>query len=355
MRSIVLTHLLVVAVGFVWQSPRIQRGNVRRFELVSAIADTAVEENSIEEVVIPEEVVDSDEEIVDSDEEVSSTVEKKEKVKEGIPISEIEIGASYEGTVVAVLSYGCFIDIGAQSDGLCHISELSSKFVEDINEVVSVGDTVTARVLKIDEKKKQIALSLKPESSESSPPRGRRGNKPKKAGAEDLRKYVTADPAEEIDGEVVTIKPFGAFVRIEDGVDGLVHISRIADERVNNVEDFVQIGQKVKVRVIDVDLDKVTLALAMDTYRPPRAQAQQDNDQGGGAMNARARRAYGAQEKAGSSAPRKPKRMDPGDDIWETKDSEKFDWQSAMEAAQGDQNDLASGFKVDLDGKITMQ
>lgn len=317
--------------------------------------------------------------------------------KDATPLSELEVGKTYEGTVTGVTSYGCFVDIGAQSDGLAHISELSTGFVEDVNSVVEVGQAVQARILSVDLEKRQLSLSLKSEAeaaaaSSARPRRERRPQRPKRAGPDELRKYLNSDPAEFIDGTVVSIKPFGAFVNIEDGVDGLVHISQISDERTENVEDVLAVGQPVKVRIIEVDLERVTIGLSMAPYvdakvasaldtdstnlpssgqRPGRrqtsAQATDDNDDRppwtGRPSKFKASRRDGDEVEDDvslddTSAPRvnKPKRMDPGDDIWDTKPHEQFDWQAAMAEVHQNEEAIESGIAVDpTTGKLTLQ
>eukprot|EP00629_Pelagomonadales_sp_RCC1024_P017291 CAMPEP_0119267406 /NCGR_PEP_ID=MMETSP1329-20130426/5558_1 /TAXON_ID=114041 /ORGANISM="Genus nov. species nov., Strain RCC1024" /LENGTH=333 /DNA_ID=CAMNT_0007267329 /DNA_START=89 /DNA_END=1090 /DNA_ORIENTATION=- len=268
-------------------------------------------------------------------EAVEAKPERKSK-KDAIPLAELVVGQEYEGKVTGVAAYGAFVDLGAAADGLVHISELSDKFVDDVAAVVKEGDAVKVRVLKIDEEKKQLGLSMKPEGS--GPPPRKRERRPKKAGAAELRKYLDADPQEFIPGTVRTVLAWGAFVNIAEGVDGLVHVSRVSDERVENLEEVLSVGQEVQVRVEGVDLDKLTVALAMNTYREPSAPRAPRPDAGESAAAGRARNPdakFGGQQK--------PRRRDPGDDIWDNTDS--FDWKDVLESA-GDEDDLASGIKI---------
>ena len=157
---------------------------------------------------------------------------------------------------------------------------------------------------------------------------------------------MDADPAEFIEGTVRTVLSWGAFVNIADGVDGLVHISRVADGRVEDLEAELSPGDKVKVRVIDVDLDKATVGLAMNTYRDPTAPPRRDADDG---ESSAARRARNPDAKRGQA---RPKRRDPGEDIWESSDS--FDWKDVLETDY-DEDAMASGFKVDASGQLSLQ
>lgn len=309
--------------------------------------------------------------------------------KDATPLSDLEVGKTYEGTVTGIADYGCFVDIGAQSDGLVHISELSTGFVEDVGSIVEAGQAVEARILSVNLEKRQLSLSLKSEAeaaaaTQRKPRGGQRPQRPKKAGPEELKKYADADPSEFVDGTVVSIKPFGAFVNIAEGVDGLVHISQISDERTESVEDALEMGQAVKVRIIDVDLERATLGLSMSTYveRPqrsnygasnygddaapssgPRGSGRRysggDDDQDGGPSRGRPAKFKAAggddDEFGGGQRFNKPRRMDPGDDIWETKPHEQFDWQKAMAEVQESEEPQEAGITVDPStGKLTL-
>ena len=274
---------------------------------------------------------------------------KRKSKKDATPLDQLVVGDSYDGTITGVAAYGAFVDIGAQSDGLVHISELSTEFVSDVSAVVSEGDAVSVRVLKVDEQKKQLSLSLKPEGAASPPKRGGGGRRTKKAGADELRKYLDADPQEFVEGTVRTVLSWGAFVNIAEGVDGLVHISRVSDDRVEDLEAMLSPGDKVQVRVVEVDLEKATLALAMNTYRDPSTLPPRRARDDGDGESAAARRARDPDAKFGGQ--RKPKRRDPGDDIWDNTDD--FVWKDVLEKAENE-DDMSSGFVVDEKGVLTL-
>ena len=107
---------------------------------------------------------------------------KRKSKKDATPLDQLVVGDSYDGTITGVAAYGAFVDIGAQSDGLVHISELSTEFVSDVSAVVSEGDAVSVRVLKVDEQKKQLSLSLKPEGAAAAGA-GRRRPAPTSSGS----------------------------------------------------------------------------------------------------------------------------------------------------------------------------
>ena len=312
--------------------------------LVRAEADAPVTAADIEDAAEAAE-----EAPVVAEEAAAEEKPKRKSKKDATPLDQLVVGNSYDGTITGVAAYGAFVDIGAQSDGLVHISELSTEFVSDVSAVVSEGDAVSVRVLKVDEQKKQLSLSLKPEGAAAPPKRGGGGRRTKKAGADELRKYLDADPQEFVEGTVRTVLSWGAFVNIADGVDGLVHISRVSDDRVEDLEAMLSPGDKVQVRVVEVDLEKATLALAMNTYRDPSTLPPRRGQDDGDGESAAARRARDPDAKFGGQ--RKPKRRDPGDDIWDNTDD--FVWKDVLEKAENE-DDMSSGFVVDEKGVLSL-
>ena len=157
----------------------------------------------------------------------------------------VEVGKTYTGVVKSLTSYGAFVDIGGV-DGLCHISELSWNRIKHPSEVVSVGDTIEVYVKDIDRENHKVSLGYK--KSEDNPWEQLRNNYP--VGS------VFHAP-------VVSLTKFGAFVRILPGVDGLVHISEISNDRVEKVSDVLKVGDMVDVKLLDVDFDKKRISLSM--------------------------------------------------------------------------------------------
>jgi len=175
------------------------------------------------------------------------------------PLEELEVGSTIEGTIRSVQSYGAFVDLGASTDGLLHVSEMSDEFVKDANDMFKVGDSVSVRIKSINTEKGQVALSCKSESAEprrSSPRRGK----------VDLSEYESADEKEFITGTVNSITSYGAFVTLKEGVDGLVHISAIQEGGVSKVEDVLSEGQQVQVRVVSFDGSKRRIGLSMKPW-----------------------------------------------------------------------------------------
>ena len=156
----------------------------------------------------------------------------------------IEVGKHYSGTVKSLTSYGAFVDIGGV-DGMVHISELSWSRIKHPSEVVSVGDPVDVYVIKYDPEKKKISLGMKDP-----------GENPWETF---LNKYSVGDTATV---KVVKLMTFGAFAEVVPGVDGLIHISQIADHRVEKPEDELKEGDIVDVKITDINLETKKVSLS---------------------------------------------------------------------------------------------
>ena len=156
----------------------------------------------------------------------------------------IEVGKHYSGTVKSLTSYGAFVDIGGV-DGMVHISELSWSRIKHPSEVVSVGDPVEVYVIKYDPERKKISLGMKDPNENP--------------WETFLRTYQVGDTATV---KVVKLMSFGAFAEVVPGVDGLIHISQIADHRVEKPEDELQEGDVVDVKITDVNLETRKVSLS---------------------------------------------------------------------------------------------
>ena len=173
--------------------------------------------------------------------------EAKAKVYENI-----KVGDKLEGTVSRIVDFGAFVDLGGV-DGLIHISELSWGRVKKVSDVLKEGDKVTVYVLEVDKDKNKISLSLK--DSEKNP----------WFLAKD--KYKISDVVE---GKVVRLVDFGAFVELEEGVDGLVHISQICQKHIAKPEEALSIGQVVKAKVTEIDTDNKKISLSIKEVDSPK-------------------------------------------------------------------------------------
>ena len=168
---------------------------------------------------------------------------EERKQKEEKVWAEIAEGKVIKGTVKQLADYGAFVDIGGV-DGLLHISEISWKQIKHPNEVLKVGQEVEVTVLKADAETKKISLGYR--KAEDNPWAN--------------VKYQVGD---EVTGTVVSMKPFGAFVELDDGLEALVHISNITMRRIQKPQDALEMGQEVTAKVVEVDLDKKRIELSI--------------------------------------------------------------------------------------------
>ena len=159
--------------------------------------------------------------------------------------AEIEDGKHYTGVVKSLTSYGAFVDIGGV-DGMVHISELSWSRIKHPSEVVSVGDTVDVYVISADKEKKKISLGMKDHSQDP--------------WTVFTSQYQVGDVA---NVRVVKLMTFGAFAEIVPGVDGLIHISQIADHRIEKPGDVLAEGEKVDVKITDIDMENKKVSLSI--------------------------------------------------------------------------------------------
>ena len=159
--------------------------------------------------------------------------------------AEIENGKKYHGTVKSLTSYGAFVDIGGV-DGMVHVSELSWNRIKTPADVVKVGDEIDVYVISFDPEKHKISLGYK--TAEMNP------------WNQFMTNYNIGDV---VDAKVVKLMTFGAFAEILPGVDGLIHISQIADRRIGKPEDVLSEGQDVKVKITDVDAENKRISLSI--------------------------------------------------------------------------------------------
>ncbi|KHL14577.1 small subunit ribosomal protein S1 [Mumia flava] len=160
-------------------------------------------------------------------------------------LTQLAKGQIRKGVVSSIVNFGAFVDLGGV-DGLVHVSELSWKHIDHPSEVVAVGDEVTVEVLEVDMDRERVSLSLK-------------------ATQEDPWQHFarTHQIGQIVPGKVTKLVPFGAFVRVEEGIEGLVHISELAERHVEIPEQVVQVGDAVMVKIIDIDLERRRISLSL--------------------------------------------------------------------------------------------
>ncbi len=171
-------------------------------------------------------------------------IEKEAAAKRDAIFATLEAGKKVTGTVSRITDFGAFVNLGGV-DGLIHISEMSWGRITNPREFLKEGDTVEVVVLDADKEKNKISLSLKDVTPN-----------PWLSAAE---KYAVGSVVE---GKVVRMVPFGAFVELEPGVDGLVHISQIAEEHIEKPEDKLTIGDVIKVKVLEVSAENKKISLS---------------------------------------------------------------------------------------------
>ncbi len=175
--------------------------------------------------------------------------ERKEQRKE--ILNSMEIGQIKKGTITSIADFGAFVDVGGV-DGLVHISELSWNHVKHPSEVVNVNQEVDVEILGIDYEKQRLSLGLK--QTQKDP------------WLERIKDYSVKDV---VKGKVTRIVKFGLFVQIEEGLEGLVHISELSLEPVKKPSDVAKIGDELMVRIIDIDFDKRRMAFSVKQVENP--------------------------------------------------------------------------------------
>lgn len=165
--------------------------------------------------------------------------------------NEIEIGKKYHGVVKSLTSYGAFVDIGG-IDGMVHVSELSWGRIHQPSEVVSVGDEIDVYVINFDKEKRKISLGYK--DPDANP------------WTLFTNKYSVGSVA---DVTIVKLMPFGAFAEVLPGVDGLIHISQIANRRIGKPEDVLTVGDKVEAKITAIDDEKHKISLSIRALSEP--------------------------------------------------------------------------------------
>jgi small subunit ribosomal protein S1 len=160
-------------------------------------------------------------------------------------LTQLQKGQIRSGVVSSIVNFGAFVDLGGV-DGLVHVSELSWKHIDHPSEVVEVGQEVTVEVLDVDMDRERVSLSLK-------------------ATQEDPWQHFarTHQLNQVVPGKVTKLVPFGAFIRVDEGIEGLVHISELAERHIELPEQIVQVGDELFVKVIDIDLERRRISLSL--------------------------------------------------------------------------------------------
>ena len=184
---------------------------------------------------------------------IKSVLNEERQAAQAAIWENIEVGKHYDGVVKSMTSYGVFVDIGGV-DGMVHISELSWSRIKNPAEICKVGDTMDVYVISFDPEKHKISLGAKDHSVDP--------------WQVFMNKYGVGDTAEV---RIVKLMPFGAFAEVVPGVDGLIHISQIADRRIEKPEDVLSEGQIVEAKITAIDEEKQKISLSIRALLAPAA------------------------------------------------------------------------------------
>ena len=176
---------------------------------------------------------------------IKDVLKEERKAQEEQFWSSVEAGQVFNGTVKSLTSYGAFVDLGGV-DGMVHVSELSWKRIKSPADVLAIGDEITVFVKSFDAEKRKISLGYK--KIEDNP-------------WEVLKRDYAVESV--CKAKIVSMTTFGAFAQVLPGVDGLIHISQISNERISKPQDVLTVGQEVDVMITDIDFDKKRVSLSM--------------------------------------------------------------------------------------------
>lgn len=186
--------------------------------------------------------------------------EEKKKKTEAIWNS-LNVDDVVEGTVMRFTDYGAFVDLGG-IDGLLHISEISWGKLKHPQEVLAIGDKVKVKILSMNAEKGKISLGLKQTQPEP--------------WSVINEKY---EVGQVVEGKVVQIKEYGAFVELEPGLDGLVHISEVANKRVTDIAEELEIGQAVAAKILEIDTERKRISLSIKQAMDTEAEAEEADEE----------------------------------------------------------------------------
>ena len=187
---------------------------------------------------------------------IKAVLKEARKAKEEAFWAQAEENQVYQGTVKSLTNYGAFVDIGGV-DGMVHISELSWKRIKHPSDVLAIGQEIEVFVKSLDKENKKISLGYK--KAEDNP-------------WEILRRDYPVDTV--IESEIVGMTTFGAFATVIPGIDGLIHISQIADQHISKPQDVLKVGEKVTCKITAIDFDKSRVSLSIRALLAPKAEEE---------------------------------------------------------------------------------
>jgi small subunit ribosomal protein S1 len=173
-------------------------------------------------------------------------------------LKDLEAGMELEGRVTSIALYGIFVDVGVGRDGLVHISEMSDTRIDTPSDLVQIGDTVKVRIKSVDLDARRISLTMR---SKERPEGGR--NRGRKRAEVDKEQMVSLKVGDTVEGVITGMAQFGAFADIGVGKDGLIHVSELAEGRVEKPEDAVKVGDRYVFKVLEIDPDGNRISLSL--------------------------------------------------------------------------------------------
>ena len=189
---------------------------------------------------------------------IKVVLNEERKAREDAIWATLEVGKHYMGTVKNLTAYGAFVDIGGV-DGMVHNTELSWKRIKHPSQVVSVGQEIDVFIKELDEEKRRISLGYKTQEMDN--------------WFQFTQKYNEGDV---VPAKIVSLMPFGAFAEVYEGVDGLIHVSRISTERVNSPADVLKVGDVVDVKITEIDDENRKLALSIRALKEEEERAARE-------------------------------------------------------------------------------
>ncbi|MGA1213313.1 MAG: 30S ribosomal protein S1, partial [Solirubrobacterales bacterium] len=244
--------------------------------------------------------------------------EEQEEARSQI-LGRLEKGQVVEGRISNIVDFGAFVDLDG-IDGLIHISELSWSHVTNPSEVVSIGDEVKVKVLDIDHERQRISLGLK--QTQDDP----------------WERFIsTYGPGNVLEGKVTKLVDFGAFVEVLDGVEGLVHISELADRHVENPREVVDVDQTINVKILKIDEERRRVSLSITRVEEQNmplkdlgAELQAASGEGEVTAEAPADPSEQAEEQAGEEVETVEEDVEVADQVVEDEEAEIADQEAAV-------------------------
>ena len=193
-----------------------------------------------------------------AEDEGASFTPVAEKLENPRRLKDLEAGMELEGRVTSIALYGIFVDVGVGRDGLVHISEMSDTRIDTPSDLVQIGDTVKVRIKSVDLDARRISLTMR---SKERPEGGR--NRGRKRAEVDKEQMVSLKVGDTVEGVITGMAQFGAFADIGVGKDGLIHVSELAEGRVEKPEDAVKVGDRYIFKVLEIDPDGNRISLSL--------------------------------------------------------------------------------------------